>query len=591
MDIILSDVAPLALIEPLDLTWEVSLRPVKPKVQIQGLTITQETDDDAFFVNGKQLLYMESTFKVISNVNGKDRASCSFLYKSGPKPQPEQRCYLNARGIRRFGGIIDKITKIALPGQNTYVKYEMDLSGYGYIFDDIIVHKLYTLPIGGLPGIILYDIWKEHLQPRGVLKFGDAGPNVVLGEILFHYITGTEVINQLLSRSPGWSIWIDENNVLRFEQTSGITPNAGFSISEGSANWDTLNTTVSRRPRRNRVWVLPSKDMQGSFTEIYTASAGQTAFPTVYNQNTAPTVIVDGVKQVIAEQGNAVPGRQFYYVPNGIGVFADVAMTGGEAVSIVYQNPFPIATMSEDPVAIAADGLKEMVYHAKNADDLDTAQALGDGLLTMYREDSEDVSLKYNEVDNSIWIKPGKVVGIELASLDLTGGYTCESVTYTEQEDSLWRIDASLRKGAGSTSKDQQIAEMLVNSRGVTNTIPVRLTAEFGKSSAGVTTTGLLPDYWVIPVVLGGVRFKDWDLSALKIPVTGSDLIIDFLVNGSSVFAAGDRPRIPVGSTTVQRGYNLLAPDTKYVGGEMVEIQIIQVGVAKYIVFHMNLRA
>ncbi len=526
----------------------------------------------------RRITWKQSTFRLTRSTNGRDTGSFSQRLIEGDVPlEPGDEVTLIWLDDLKFGGLVESTTESALDGQDEETNLAVTLSGYGAYWDRITIHKKYTLPLGAITKIILFDIWLEHLTQFGV-TYDYSGPVAFCGEMTFHYISGTETKRQLELRSPNHKIWIDENKRLRYENITSPDDSAPFSITDGSSNWKDLSVTRSRSQKRNRMWVLPSKDIQSISTELFTADGTEQSFPTLYNLDIKPIVKLDGVAQVVTPVGIYPAGFQVTYVPGGVGVFFITPPTAGQVVSIQSPIPFNQATKSEDEADIAANGLYESSYQAKDMDTLEAAQSLGDGLLPMYVGDTETGELSTNDViTDDQWLRPGMGITINKTKPNMSGTYTVESCQDSEQDGVLWRHTYQLRKGPGFDLGSSNINEIQVASRVSAVAVRRRISVYMGKET--FISTGVVPGFESIPVVPGGVSLDSWDFRFLDAPL-GSDVIIDILVDGSSIFPVGNanKPHIPAGSTDTVSGFNFLTPGQRYAGGEAVQFNIIQVG-------------
>lgn len=99
----------------------------------------------------------------------------------------------------------------------------------------------------------------------------------------------------------------------------------------------------------------------------------------------------------------------------------------------------------------------------------------------------------------------------------------------------------------------------------------------FKLESAGALTVGANKDRWVAP-------FPGQILNALAVvgtAPTGATLIVDVLLNGTSVFGANAKPTIAISAFTSSNGQTPVLDalvDTRFDTGDTVSLSITQVG-------------
>ncbi len=512
---------------------------------------------------------------------------------------------------KRFGGVAQSIQEAGRPGAtNGPSLVTIQASGYTSYATRKIVAKLYTLPIGGAPGIIMFDL-AGMLSVFGVTKPGDAGPSIILGDQLFHYITIAEAANRIKDQSPGWDWLIDDNKVFQFFDSSPGAENAPFTIRDGDSNHESLTVTRSIGKFRNKQWVLPSADLIALKTESSTAVAGQINFKTTYELTATPVVRVNGADQRVTTLG-FWDGSPWYYAPNGDGVFRSPgapALSGGETVDILYPNPFPVGVSAQDDASIAAVGLYEAVYQAKNVVDLDTAQKMAEGLLALYSgPDAFETRVQYvyDSKHQPEWLAPGMVQSIEKTFPTVSGLFTVEQVDSVLEggkgKAGLWRHTVTLRAGLGDVT-DARAAEaiFLTPARVPIVSPPTRLEFELDLTNLG-QSTGLQPNRQIVKLNPGvkSVGIASWDWYFPADPPTGSDYIVDILLStdgGSSynsLFPSGDANKInyPAGTTAVISGIKFATDNLRLGDGAILAVNVIQVGSSspgKYSLGHLNL--
>jgi len=469
-------------------TGKATLRKVTARTQTGSAFIVNSVVGPRLIIGSSSYIPLDSSFRITKTLSAAWSASCDIWYSGGPKPTPGQHVSFFIDGVLRFGGLVLAPEEEGVPGRPVNSILHLQFTGFQSFADRAIVALLFTPVMGGTIGITFYEIWRLYLQAQfGVTKTGNAGPSVTLGNQLFHYVTVTEVFNQLRDQSPGWDWWIDDNKELFFRDTTPTTPSAPFTIRDGDANADTMIVSRSNARFRNKQWVLPAADILELWTDTHTALAGQTSFATQYVLTVAPTVTVDGVEQTVTEGSGAC-----YYVLNGTGVFFSAPPGVGKVIAISYTNPWPMAYSAQDDASIAAVGLYESVYQSKNIIDADTARAFAQGLLDLYGTSGdfpEKITFSYNSERQAAWLTPGMIIDVIKTFPTASGNFTVEEVS-SEEQSCVWRHNVTLRAGLGEVN-ESQLLEIL---RTATRT--QILSASSGSDdSNGVTLNGDVVTY------------------------------------------------------------------------------------------------
>jgi len=476
------------------------------------------------------------------------------------------------------------------------------MTGYQALTDRIVIAKKYTIFLGGIPGIIIYDFWDKKLRPTFGTTYagGTGGPPVFLGEMLFHYISLTEAFNQVVDKTPGWNWWIDDYNSLQYQNTLAKSPDAPFSIVDSPSILDKITVVQTGRKKRNKQWVVPRLDLNGLLEESHVGDGTNTSFPTDYTQLSTPLIMVDGVEQSVTELGTWPAGWQWYFVPGGIGVFARVAPTVGAVIDVRYPLPFPIGFSRSNSTDIITNGLWESALHSKSITTQVDAEATAQGLVDLYTDPGGDeypsiIRYEYNSEHEMEWLTPGMVVSVNRTFPDVAGNFIVESVASAEQQLTVFRHQVVLRNQAGDVDESRFIDDLLVASRAQISSkvIPATLELDINGFGLEVTAPGsFLPNRFVVQN--DGV-IADWDTLNEVSPPVGADIIIDCFLNGTSIFLATDTRKMyfPDGSTAKTVGNLFTDANIPVKKGDVISFKVLQVGSVqpgRYGVGHINMK-
>jgi hypothetical protein len=544
--------------------------------------------------------WMDSTFKITKQLSGNWSAEFSLSYYGGSRPAIGEEVFMYWDTTKRFGGLVQSIAEVGQQGTaGRYSTLNVKCGGYQLLTDRVIIAKLFTLFLGGLPGIIVYEIWREKLTQFGVMAPATGYPSaIVIGEQLFHYITVTEAFNRVKAQDPGHDWWIDDNKLLHYESTNpSLGANAPFTIRDGDGNHDFMTVTHSDVRFRNKQWVLPSADLAALRTDTNTGDGITTNFTTVYVLSSKPIVTVNGVNQVVTELGNWISGWQFYYIPGGIGVFAASAPGVGAVVAISYPNPWPLAYSAQDDASIAAVGLYEAIWQAKNVFTKQAALDEAAGLLALYSSSGfpTEIEFEYNSSRQSAWLTPGLIVDVIKTFPTASGNFTVEQVT-SQQVKRVWKHTVTLRRGLGEVTDAQALEQFRISARVPIDSPPFRLTAELFTDLPGITnpgaSVGVIKNTYVVQC--SGV-LASWDIIAKDDPPTGADFRLDAKLNGVTIFPTGANNKIvaQAGVTTLQSGYIFAVENTQVRYGDLITLEVLQVGSmnrGKNFTVHLNIK-
>lgn len=572
-----------------------TVAPAAAQLQLFGSTpgvsvVRTVGSGNQLFIGSTSFLWRESTFRLTKTLSGEWSASFEINFHGGYNPKNlvnlEVAMFWNS--VKRWGGLVQSVEDVGSQGNSAASGYpfttlKIKTTGFNAYVDRVVYAKLVTTELGTVTGEMVYNFWFEKLAQFGVSKDGDA-PSTFVPEQLFHYVTGSEVLNRIKEQDPGYDWWIDDNKVLRYENTSAAGGTAApFSVVDGDSNCDFLSVISSNTRFRNRQYVLPSADLQALRDDTRTAVTGQTGFSTDYTLPSKPIVRVNGVDQIVVAFGDWTAGWQFYYIPGAIGVFAATAPTAGDTVDVLYPSPFPLAEVAEDAASIAAVGLYEAIWQAKNVYDRTTAQAIAQGFIDLYCTGGYQQELVhvYNSDDQPAWLEPGMVVTFNRSYPTAVGDFVVEQFDAQEIGLAVWKFTVKLRSALGEVTQSQAMQQNKISARVPIDSPPFRLTAELFTDIPGLTnpgaSTGLISNSYSPPSA--GV-ISSWGILFASDPPTGADFQMDVTLNGVSIFPSGAANKAVAsdGVTTLQSGLQFVTENISITPGDVIRLEVLQVG-------------
>lgn len=567
--------------------------------QAAGVTLVRTVGTgNQLYIGSTLYRWHESTFRITKTLSGEWSASFDLDYFGGSRPVVDQEVAMFWNSVKRFGGLVQRVREVGIQGGVNQTILRVTVGGFNSLVDRVIYAKLVTTELGTVTGEMVYNFWYEKLRQFGVTKIGDSPPTAT-DQQLFHYVTGSEVLNKIREYDPGYDWWIDDDKLLHYEDTSPIAPNAPFTIRNGDTNSDFMEVEKSNVRFRNRQFVLPTSDLQALRDDQHTvAVSGETEFATDYPLSSKPIVKVDGGRQLVVAFGAFVTGWQYYYIPGGIGVTAATAPGIGQVVDILYPSPYPVAEMAEDATSIALVGPYEAIWQAKAIYTRPGAQAMAQDFVDLFADGGFqiEVNLEYNSDSQPAWLEPGMVVDISRTFPTAVGYFTVEQVNSQEIELTMWRHSVVLRSGLGEVTEAQVVQQGKINARVPIDSPPYRLTAELFQDLPGITnpgaSVGAIKNTFVAQCA--GV-VTSWDILFADDPPTGADFILDVTVNGVSIMPVLDTDKVvaAAGVATLQVGQTFLVNNTPIVYGDIVRLRVVQVGSTtpgKNCTFHLNIK-
>ncbi len=558
------------------------------------------TDDMQLFIAGSAVNWLESTMN-IDLINGQvGKASFSIFGTTNYRPSVFDDVVFYRKGKRRFGGFVQTVQDNLVGSLNAHILV-VSCVDYNGLLDRVIVAKLYTIPIGGLAWIIIFDLIQVYLTQFGVTFAGFSNSGPFVGEVLFHYVTLGQAIAQLVSAAPAIIFWIDAYKLAHYSGAGGTAP-AGFGtapylLSDTSQNYmaegspSGFSVTDDGTLYRNKEWVLPSANLLSLRTETFTGDGSTTGFFTLYVLSNPPVVDVNGTNQIVATLGGPYPtGWTWYFIPQGQGIFQRPGSTPlgiTDTLTVSYPNPFSLAISVENDTEIARVGLVEAVLQPQNVFDLTTAEQIATGQLAAYcpnppqtivflTDEIDSRTGQYATGEDGRWLTPGMTITVSKTIPHVpSGSFTVQEIVSQEEKLAHFRHTVTVRTldggglapvGGMLTLSNQALA---ASNNNATETAGVQLTQTLVTGDTGV--------FYIF--VYDGI-LSYWSIAFPNDPPTGADIVIDVLVNGTSILPASSALKVvlPDGQATEEQGYSFVSVNHAVKKGDVVTWNVLQVG-------------
>lgn len=533
---------------------------------------------------------MKSSWTGDRNLASGLAAQCKLVYLSGDKPQKGQEFQRFVKGVQRFAGIVDSVVEKSVRGKRNQSRIQCNFVGYQVYASRVVTANFFTIPLGGLASIIIGTLVEQHLAQFGITYVFEGDPELDLGEQTINYSTVKEALDQITAQTPGWTWEITDYKQLRYYRTDPAAgANAPFAVTRLTAGAaDDIAVRRSQAGKTNRWFVVPSVPLLATWTDSDTGDGSTVAFATKYPLNSKPRVVVDGVEQLVTEMGNWIAGFQWYYIPGSNGIFQNHADSpiGAVPIQAIYPSPVPFAYIAEDLADIAANGLFENTYYSKTADTLDKLTALGNGLLALGLVGDEQVDYVYNTHQLDQWLLPGQIQSFDWTYPDFTDALTIRTVSSVEVGLHFWRHTVMASLSLGDITDEQILASLQRSTRAAMSVNSPNVAGwSLAEDLPGITNPGLAagPISTFIKLV-GDGTFASWDCIFPASPSMGADLVMDFFLNGVSIFPESSPPVssnkivVPAGSTAVATGFRFRTENLEYKDGDILTGTVLSVG-------------
>ncbi len=480
----------------------------------------------------------------------------------------------NASGYRLFAGNIDSYQTERHSGTAGAITSNVSCSDWGNILSRRAVAKWYTVFLGSFVPIIARDVVDRFLIDSGI-TFDGIGPlGANIGEQLYNWVMASEVFRQGCD-AAGLELRIDQWGQLKFiDRATGYEP-APFSITQDNGLWRSMRSGQNLGRYANRVIVKNSQDIGALWEDLDTASA-LTSYETTYPQSVKPLVTVAGVEMIVCAMADlgTTPGAQYYYIPDGVGIFATLAAPTTGAMVVTYPSRTSHVAIAQDDAEIALYGQYDTIIEVSDITDPDALQAHADQMLAQLVVIPTTVEVETDEMG----LEPGQLLTVNANSV--ADDFLIESVNIIERYNDLptatvQASTASQRNGSSLVQNQRRIAR----ERNPVDRITDDIRFVLAETIEGITnpglTTGVKQAMRTFAKHVGYIRQCRLHFNSVEqgTPTT-SDIEIDVLQNGVSIFASGYMV-FPAGATTEQVQFNFATNPMPVSHGDVFTFEVI----------------
>jgi len=422
-------------------------------------------------VSGTERSIVFRSVSISKRLNGRATGSCIIQSPEslGWIPQPGEEIIIRRDDVKMFGGVIEAVDGyfIDYPKQ-AYPRFSCRLVDYSWILDKRrLAGRFYDA--GLTLNAVVFDVWTDFLNAEGIpwnTSYVDYTP-VLTSDIESNtYETITQFFTRLANLT-GRQWWVDFEKYVHFAQY--IPASAAAAPINIAYNLDTarnISISSSRTQYRNRQWVRAGVDVVNSFTDPFTATAGQDLFVTTYRMNAIVSVTIDSDPATFSlTQGL----EDFFYVRGSDGLYRDqhAEFTGGEEIIVVYQTPAANVVSAQDDAEITVraaieggTGIHEAIDEMSTIVTQEEADAYAEGMVRRFGALGIPLEVKF-ETDSALGadgIEPGQKLNVNIPNL----GVDDEDLIISDVQascvfDELWRYNVTCVRGESLQSWDQYL--------------------------------------------------------------------------------------------------------------------------------------
>lgn len=522
------------------------------------------------------------------SITGGSKASCRLVLNSKKgfyRPAQGEEVVVWTAAGKWFAGVVDKITEKHWSGTSGLSEIIVDCVDYGALCDRIIVGREIVAQFGNICSIIMYELAWRYFSKIGITYtfpfYGDIGSEP-LGDQVWNWMTLTEVMNDLTRKCGGdWRVDFDKN-VWPFYPSVGYT-DAPFSIEDDDGNWIDMTVERDSSRYRNRVGIKNSHNTRPLWTDTFVVGetgpfiyANPIQWYTMAPMRNKPVVRVNGVVQTVIDFSEIGPTtHDFYWIDNQVWASPSNPPAPGSILTITYPSPLSYVVWAQDDAEIALYGLHEGIEEVKDIPTLDAMQALADAALARRLVRPTSLTITTDREG----IEAGMLLSVNSARHAVTGDFLVTKVSSVEQGKKFFRhtitaVDAATQSLGDITAFFHQLVAQTIQPRDRLTQHIIFVVAETieGITNPGLTT-GVKQAIRMAPV--NGL-LRSCSIETQNVTPTTTDVEIDVLQNGVSIFPDGPKLIWPAGASIRQTVIEFLADPMPVTEGDIFTIEVLQ---------------
>lgn len=555
-----------------------------------------------FFIQGtsreQYVAAGQSALRISRSVNSRCTATFQTIDTAGTyAPSAHDSIDIFHNSTLVFSGTIERVESFFEPGTGC-LKANVSCNDAGAYLDRRAVGRYYSLGTGGLGDIITADIVTQDLAGTGITFRQNPLLSPYVDTKIFYYVTVGEALRQI-AQLGDLDFYVNVNKELFFYSYSG----GGYDTAPGSfgdatANWRNLKVTKSRGKFANHVIAKGSKTLSSQQTDTFAGHAGViyvTSQP--MGLNTIPTVTVNDVEQNVVMFGKpgdprTISNTQYdFYVLWGdtqqtvIYNYNYPALTSSDTVKISYPGKLPYIGEAKDDSSISTYGDFTYIYEAGDVTSKAELDAIASGLLSKLKQTPTQISL---QTDDAGYF-PAQLVAFSNSDHGVSDNFLITSANSQEivpgDGQIFFRTDLEMANKDYQQQSDptRYIGEIIRRSREKINTVAQEIGFVVAGTVEGLTnpglSTGLKP----------AIKTAQKDGVANRVTLvfeslvagasTSSDIVIDILKNGISIFEDGKKLTLPAGQSSIET-YAFISDPLQVSAGDQFQFEVISADTA-----------
>lgn len=291
-----------------------------------------------------------------------------------------------------FGGYITKVTTVET-GKGDLFNFAVEVSDYSYIFGDKEASRAYS---NKTLNEIVVDLIADFMDAGYGFTTTNVDTGPVIDSILFDHLSLNKCFEKL-SKLTGYVWWVDYQKNIYFKLPVATVDPAPETITDASANVESINISYDATQVRNSITVIGSIDGVDSLdliTESFVGDGETTSWQIDEYPSSVVSIKVNGVTQQFSLDLNERDTDQMLYSYSGknfrVGI-AGVTPAIADTIVIEYYPKLPVIEQVTDPASIAffaaldgGDGVKEYTIKEPSITSIAEANARGKQELEEY---------------------------------------------------------------------------------------------------------------------------------------------------------------------------------------------------------------
>lgn len=493
------------------------------------------------YVSGINRTVVFQSVSISRKLNGRANGSCIIGSPESPGwvPEPGEEIIIYRDATKMFGGVIESVEGhfVDYPDQTT-PHFSCRLADYGWVLDKRrLAGRFYGTGLS--LNAVVFDVWLDFLNAEDIpwnTSYVDTSALLTADIESNTYETISQFYTRLANLT-GRQWWMDNDKYIHFAQYVPATAVAApINVAYNLDTARNISVTFSRTQYRNRQWVRCGIDVINSFTDSFTATAGQDLFVTTYRMNAVVSITINGAA---ATFGTVSGLYDFSFTQGSDGLYRDqhAEFAGGEAIVVVYQPPSSNVVSAQNNTQIAAraaieggSGIHEAIDEMQAIVSQAEADAYAEGMVRRFGASGMPLEVRF-ETDTD-GIEPGEKLNVNIPNLGISNqNLIVSTVDANCLLNALWRYRITCVRGESLQSWDQYFNRVVEIARQGPDAAAVAASAPAGGS-----------DVWASWILAEGADATVGTNKTNPVPINIDDGSIATPVEAIIIAKTGDEP-------------------------------------------------